>query len=205
MTTLILTLIYPSHKFLEKKDNGKIQARFWTSVASHGRISPKSTNNVIYNSNLTSVRVRTGADPSCGDSRRPRHIELCAKLLLLLIGHRVLRKLNSTGDKWAHLPDIARWLKEDDSKIGMTLLLLTGMFKYQWAGSRIFFVLCTWQAWIWYKFSALALLIWIAHQYEDKKYKWQTSILTAAGTVCIYLRHMANGAVLKIPLYFSSR
>ncbi|XP_012230404.2 GPI ethanolamine phosphate transferase 2 [Linepithema humile] len=126
--------------------------------------------------NLTSVRVRTGVDPSCGDSRRPRHVELCAKLLLLLIGHRVLRKLNSTGDKWAHLPDIARWLKEDDSKVGMTLLLLT----------------------------ALVLLTWIAHQYEDKKYRWQTSILTAAGTVCIYLRHMANGAVLKIPFYFSS-
>lgn len=79
---------------------------------------------MVYNSGLMSVKVRTGVGPNYGDTRR--HVELCAKLLLLLIGHRVLRKLNSTGDKWAHLPDIARWLKEDDSKVGTTFLLLAG-------------------------------------------------------------------------------
>jgi ethanolaminephosphotransferase len=42
------------------------------------------------------------------------------------MNHRVLRLLNSTGDKYAHLPDIAGWLKKDDSKIGVTFLLLTG-------------------------------------------------------------------------------
>lgn len=68
--------------------------------------------------------MRTGTSPNCGDTRH--HVELCAKLLLLLIGHRILRKLNSTGDKWAHLPDIARWLKEDDSKVGTSFLLLIG-------------------------------------------------------------------------------
>jgi len=79
---------------------------------------------MVYNSDLTGIKVRTGMGPSCDNTRC--HVELCVKLLLLLIEHRVLRKLNSTGDKWAHLPDIARWLKEDDSKVGMTLLLLAG-------------------------------------------------------------------------------
>lgn len=91
------------------------------SVTSQLNLSP--VNSVVYNSDL---RIRTGMDRHYGNFRHPRHVELCAKLLLLLIGHRVLRKLNSTGDKWAHLSDLARWLKEDDSKIGMTFLLLTG-------------------------------------------------------------------------------
>ncbi|CAL1678430.1 unnamed protein product [Lasius platythorax] len=126
---------------------------------------------------LTSdLRVQTGVDQRYGNSRHPRHVKLCAKILLLLIGHRVLRKLNSTGDKWAHLPDIARWLKEDDSKIGMTFLLL----------------------------AALALLIWIAHECENKEYRRQSLIFNTAIAACIYLRHMTNNAVLRIPLYFSS-
>lgn len=134
---------------------------------------------MMYNSVFMSanLRTQTGMEQHGYEkSRRPRHVELCAKLLLLLIGHRVLRKLNSTGNKWAHLPDIARWLKEDDSKIAMTLLLLT----------------------------ALALLIWIAHECEDKEYKRRSLILNTVVAACIYLRHMINNAVLRIPLYFSS-
>ncbi|XP_011874457.1 PREDICTED: GPI ethanolamine phosphate transferase 2 isoform X2 [Vollenhovia emeryi] len=119
---------------------------------------------------LTSVTVRTGVGPNCGDTRS--HVQLCAKLLLLLIGHRVLRKLNSTGDKWAHLPDLARWLREDDSKVGMTFLLVT----------------------------ALVLLIWIAYKCEDKEYRWQSLFLNTAIAACIYIRHMSNDAVVKIPL-----
>ncbi|XP_014471652.1 PREDICTED: GPI ethanolamine phosphate transferase 2 [Dinoponera quadriceps] len=111
----------------------------------------------------------------CSDSSHQFHV-LCIKLLLLLIGHRILRKLNSTGDKYAHLPDIAGWLKDDDSRVGMTLLLL----------------------------AALVFLIWIAHDCEDKEYKWQSLILNTVIAVCIYLRHMASGAVGKIPSYFSS-
>lgn len=90
-------------------------------------------NSMMYNSVFMSanLRTQTGMEQHGYEkSRRPRHVELCAKLLLLLIGHRVLRKLNSTGNKWAHLPDIARWLKEDDSKIAMTLLLLTGESRF---------------------------------------------------------------------------
>ncbi|KYN50529.1 GPI ethanolamine phosphate transferase 2 [Trachymyrmex cornetzi] len=97
-------------------------------------------------------------------------------LLLLFLGHIFLRKLNSTGNKWAHLPDIAQWLKEDDSKIGMTLLLLT----------------------------AFALLIRIAYKFEEEEYKRQSLFQNIAIAVCIYLRHMSNGAVVKIPLYSSS-
>ncbi|KAL6424028.1 hypothetical protein ACFW04_009733 [Cataglyphis niger] len=126
---------------------------------------------------LTSdLRMQTGVDRRYGNSRHPRHLELCAKLLLLLIGHRILRKLNSTGDKWAHLPDLARWLKEDNSKIGMTLLLL----------------------------AALVLLIRIAYVCENKEYRRRSLILNTAVALCIYLRHMINNAVLRIPLYFSS-
>ncbi|XP_011053119.1 PREDICTED: GPI ethanolamine phosphate transferase 2 isoform X2 [Acromyrmex echinatior] len=104
------------------------------------------------------------------------YIEHCVMLLLLFLGHIFLRKLNSTGNKWAHLPDIAQWLKEDDSKIGMTLLLLT----------------------------AFALLIRIAYKSEEEEYKQQSLFQNIAIAVCIYLRHMSNGAVVKIPLYSSS-
>ncbi|XP_012537331.1 GPI ethanolamine phosphate transferase 2 isoform X2 [Monomorium pharaonis] len=120
---------------------------------------------------LTSIKMRTEMSSRCSDSKC--HVGLCVKLLLILIGHRVLRKLNSTGDKWAHLPDIARWLKEDDSKVAMTLLLLT----------------------------ALILLIWIAYRYESKEYRQQSLFFNLAIAACIYLRHMSNGAVIKILLY----
>ncbi|XP_020292494.1 GPI ethanolamine phosphate transferase 2 isoform X2 [Pseudomyrmex gracilis] len=122
---------------------------------------------------LTSVK-KTGSKMNliCGNSG---HVKLSLKLLLLLIGHRVLRGLNSTGDKWAHLPDTADWLKEDSSKIGMTTLLLV----------------------------ALGLLVRIAYERETR-YKRLSLMLHLAGATCVYLRHMANGTVAKIPFYFSS-
>ncbi|KYQ59999.1 GPI ethanolamine phosphate transferase 2, partial [Trachymyrmex zeteki] len=117
--------------------------------------------NMVYNSNIVqSIEY---------------YVKHCAMLLLLFLGHIFLRKLNRTGNKWAHLPDIARWLKEDDSKIGMTLLLLT----------------------------AFALLIWIAYKFEEEEYKQQSLFRNTAIAVCIYLRHMSNDAVVKIPLYSS--
>lgn len=54
------------------------------------------------------------------------HAQISIKLLLLLIGHRTLRKLNSTGDKYAHLPDIAGFLIKQESKVGMTIVLIIG-------------------------------------------------------------------------------
>lgn len=173
------------------------------SVAS--QLNLLSANSVVYNSDLTSdLRVQTGVDQRYGNSRHPRHVKLCAKILLLLIGHRVLRKLNSTGDKWAHLPDIARWLKEDDSKIGMTFLLLAGerVFKLD---ERIIYRMFRDKLFQSDHFTALALLIWIAHECENKEYRRQSLIFNTAIAACIYLRHMTNNAVLRIPLYFSSR
>ncbi|XP_071648879.1 GPI ethanolamine phosphate transferase 2 isoform X2 [Temnothorax longispinosus] len=151
---------------------------FWTSTIAYFLYRYFTRLLAYHRYDLTSVKVRTEVvgpvGPTCDDTRR--HIELCAKLLLLLIGHRVLRKLNSTGDKWAHLPDIARWLKEDDNKVGTTFLLL----------------------------AALCLLIWIAYECEDKEYKRQSLILNMVIAACIYFRHMSNGAVVTIPLYPSS-
>nr|XP_012144892.1 PREDICTED: GPI ethanolamine phosphate transferase 2 isoform X1 [Megachile rotundata] len=97
----------------------------------------------------------------------------CIKLFLLLVGHRILRKLNSTGDKYAHLPDIAGYLIEQESMLGMTIILVAG----------------------------LALLIWIDFTYGDKTHKQQTLITSIIASSCIYLRHMHNNSVLKIPFY----
>ncbi|OAD62584.1 GPI ethanolamine phosphate transferase 2 [Eufriesea mexicana] len=101
------------------------------------------------------------------------HAQVCIKLLLLLIGHRILRKLNSTGDKYAHLPDIAGFLVEQQSKLGMTIVLVTG----------------------------LALLTWIDFVHQSKKYKKLSFLLNSVAIICIYLRHMHNNSVAKIPFF----
>ncbi|XP_076621223.1 phosphatidylinositol glycan anchor biosynthesis class G isoform X3 [Colletes latitarsis] len=101
------------------------------------------------------------------------YAQTCIKLLLLLIGHRILRKINSTGDKYAHLPDIAGFLMEQESMLGMTIVLIT----------------------------ALILLIWLDFMHEDKKYKQLSLIFNIVISVCIYLRHMHNNNVIKIPFY----
>ncbi|KAG7210192.1 hypothetical protein KM043_011749 [Ampulex compressa] len=110
-------------------------------------------------------------------SKRCKDGQLCIALLLLLIGHRILRKLNSTGDKYANLPDIADWLIEQENIVWMTLLLITG----------------------------LALLVWIGIMHEDSKYTLQFLGLYMAIATCIYLYHMSNNTVAKIPLYPPSR
>ncbi|XP_066585138.1 GPI ethanolamine phosphate transferase 2 isoform X2 [Prorops nasuta] len=104
-------------------------------------------------------------------------LQTCIKLLLLLIGHRILRKLNSTGDKYAHLPDISGWLTKQNSKFGATALLIIG----------------------------LLLLIWISFQMEDDKHKYIFLLFHISIAICIYLRHMCNNNVIKIPYYPVSR
>lgn len=47
----------------------------------------------------------------------------CCVMALL----RVLRSWNSTGDKWAHLPDVADWLGEDGHRHVLAFLILTGI------------------------------------------------------------------------------
>ncbi|XP_076680624.1 GPI ethanolamine phosphate transferase 2, catalytic subunit-like isoform X3 [Andrena cerasifolii] len=101
------------------------------------------------------------------------YAQICIKLLLLLIAHRILRNLNNTGDKYAHLPDIADFLIEQESMLGMTILLIT----------------------------ALALLIWLDFIHEDKKYKQQSLMFNTIIGACIYLRHMHGNSVAKVPLY----
>ncbi|XP_076172790.1 phosphatidylinositol glycan anchor biosynthesis class G isoform X2 [Ptiloglossa arizonensis] len=105
------------------------------------------------------------------------YAQSCIQLFLLLIGHRILRKLNSTGDKYAHLPDIAGFLMEQESMLGMTVVLIT----------------------------ALTLLVWLDFVHEDKKHKQWSLLFNAVMSVCIYLRHMQNNNVVKIPLYPQSR
>lgn len=58
--------------------------------------------------------------------RQYLHVQIIIKLLLLLIGHRILRKLNSTGDKYAHLPDIAGFLLKQENILSMTIVLVIG-------------------------------------------------------------------------------
>ena len=54
-------------------------------------------------------------------------VDIGIKLFLVLLAHRILRKLNSTGDKYAHLPDISDWFLDKNNKIGLSLLLILGI------------------------------------------------------------------------------
>lgn len=55
-------------------------------------------------------------------------IKLCTLLwAFVLFIHRIVRMLNSTGDKWASIPDIGDWLKSSD-KIYLSFTLVFGKF-----------------------------------------------------------------------------
>nr|CAD7590243.1 unnamed protein product [Timema genevievae] len=45
----------------------------------------------------------------------------------LLVLHRILRKLNQTGDKWASLPDIGDWLVQPGQETFLTAVFLLGL------------------------------------------------------------------------------
>ncbi|KAF7996903.1 hypothetical protein HCN44_002549 [Aphidius gifuensis] len=85
-------------------------------------------------------------------------------ILTLAIVHRIFRKLNSTGNKYAHLPDIKNWLEANDSNITMTLLLI----------------------------ASLLILITISYITERKKYKATTLIFNLILACCIYQRHASS-------------
>ncbi|XP_011503048.1 PREDICTED: GPI ethanolamine phosphate transferase 2 [Ceratosolen solmsi marchali] len=104
-------------------------------------------------------------------------LKLLMLLLLLLISHRILRILNSTGDKYAHLPDISGWLRDQDSNIGMTVILIFG----------------------------LTSLVYLDFIYEDIVYKSITFILDLCIVILIYLRHAVSNVVHKPSFYFNSR
>lgn len=44
----------------------------------------------------------------------------------LLFLHRILRKWNQTGDKWASLPDVGDWLIQQEQRIYLSVVLLLG-------------------------------------------------------------------------------
>ncbi|XP_034237411.1 GPI ethanolamine phosphate transferase 2 isoform X2 [Thrips palmi] len=62
-------------------------------------------------------------------TNRPIGNEFSSKfaLVAVLLGHRFLRKLNQTGDKWASLPDISDWLEMPEHQICLTLVFLLGL------------------------------------------------------------------------------
>ncbi|XP_026284585.1 GPI ethanolamine phosphate transferase 2 isoform X1 [Frankliniella occidentalis] len=49
------------------------------------------------------------------------------QLFSIMLGHRILRKLNQTGDKWASLPDIADWLEMTDNKVILSYVFSFGL------------------------------------------------------------------------------
>lgn len=46
----------------------------------------------------------------------------------MLTGHRILRMLNSTGNKYNHLPDIAGHLMKEESKVNITIFVIIGNY-----------------------------------------------------------------------------
>lgn len=44
----------------------------------------------------------------------------------LLFLHRILRKWNQTGDKWASLPDVGDWLVQQEHRAHLSVVLLFG-------------------------------------------------------------------------------
>ncbi|KAI4501714.1 hypothetical protein M0802_003049 [Mischocyttarus mexicanus] len=99
------------------------------------------------------------------------------EILLLLIGHRICRMLNSTGNKYHDLPDITGYLLKEESKISMTIFVII----------------------------ALTLLIWIDFVHKKSIYRWCSLVLNIGLSLCIYLRHMNNQTILPIPLYSPSK
>ncbi|XP_001607537.2 GPI ethanolamine phosphate transferase 2 [Nasonia vitripennis] len=108
---------------------------------------------------------------------KQKSFKLLAKLMLLLVSHRILRKLNSTGDKYAHLPDISGWLQNRPCTIEMTTILLFG----------------------------LGLLIWLDYIYEDEENRPIVLLLDSILAILVYLRHAIADTVFLPSFYFDSR
>lgn len=97
-----------------------------------------------------------------------RNLIFILKIISLAVVHRVVRKLNSMGNKYAHLPDIKTWLENQESNIFMSLMLVTG----------------------------LGALIIIGFIYENRGYK--NSMFHCLVGICIYLRHASTKKVAYI-------
>lgn len=76
--------------------------------------------------------TRTKKKAATEDERRiSKSIEKCHhsifSFLVLMLTHVVVRRLNQTGDKWSHLPDIGDFLAEKDNKAYLTILVIVAM------------------------------------------------------------------------------
>ncbi|CAD6241866.1 GSCOCG00009347001-RA-CDS [Cotesia congregata] len=106
------------------------------------------------------------------------------KIIFLLILHRFLRKLNSTGNKYANLPDISGWLKESKySDIYMTLFVIIALG------------------------LILYVLLFIVKNDEKNKLKQKKDKLLfySFTLLCIYLRHASEKNIYTLPFYPQSR
>lgn len=57
---------------------------------------------------------------------KPLPKENHVKVLALMVLHRILRRLNQTGDKWAASPDLSDWLKDSSRISHLSYFFATG-------------------------------------------------------------------------------
>ncbi|KAJ8664807.1 hypothetical protein QAD02_006469 [Eretmocerus hayati] len=98
-------------------------------------------------------------------------------LILLMICHRVLRKLNSTGNKYAHLPDISDWFLNQESHLRMTSLLI----------------------------SSLVILVAIDYHCDSSEQKLVVLVLDTILAVLVYLRHAVAKSVFFLNIFTLAR
>lgn len=63
----------------------------------------------------------------CCDLRSRKSHQLATRLALklaFLMLHIVIRRLNKTGDKWMHLPDLSDWLQDDHNELWLQLVIV---------------------------------------------------------------------------------
>ncbi|XP_068083522.1 GPI ethanolamine phosphate transferase 2 [Anabrus simplex] len=95
-----------------------------------------------------------------------------------LVLHRLLRKWNQTGDKWASLPDIGDWLVQPENSFYLSITLFVG----------------------------LAGVLWSIHILnEDKSIHMLDKALYVLGILCVYGYRTATGSVVLPFAYPQSR
>lgn len=114
--------------------------------------------------------------------------KICVGLFMCLIANAILRELNSTGDMYAHLPDIADWLQQQESKINMSVLLISGN---QLSNFSYFFL--------------FIIILIPTKKFMYLRYDNTNSSLGASGLDRLHLRGNQIQKVLFVSLRFSCR